>query len=225
MYAGSGQSDGTDTRGVQGSAEQRGRANITFEPALEAHRSMVDQESREGNPYNNNWAASILEAVPWDNGVVPRFLGGQDYQNYSNAAQSFEAAIAPILSGANVTEGEAKRIRAAIPQFGDTEQTLAQKARRREQMLNGAGGIIGAPSSFPNSAASRGPQQPRPATGNGQRVFTPAQVRAARSIRGVGTGIKGGRQNPHMINTQAQYITLPRGAWFIDEDGEIDRKP
>lgn len=148
--------DATDTKGVQGSAEQRGRVNITFDSALEAHRSMVAQERTQGNPFNNHWDARILEAVPFDSGSVARRVGGQDYQNYESASRSFEAAVLPILSGAAVTESEAKRmIRAALPQMGDTPQTLAQKARRREQMLNGAGAVVGAPVSFPNSRADR----------------------------------------------------------------------
>jgi hypothetical protein len=149
--------DPTDTKGVQASAEQRGRINITFDPALEAHRSMVKLESQKGNVFNKEWGARLAEAVPFDSGSVARTVGGQDYQNYESASRAFESAMLPILSGAAVTDSEAKRlIRAVQPQLGDSNETLRDKARRREQMLNGAGAALGGPVPFPQSRANRG---------------------------------------------------------------------
>jgi hypothetical protein len=156
--AGSGGIDPTDTKGVQASAEQRGRINITFDPALEAHRSMVRLEGQKGNVFNKEWGARLAEAVPFDSGSVARTIGGQDYQDYESASRAFESAMLPILSGAAVTDSEAKRlIRAVQPQLGDSNETLRDKARRREQMLNGAGAALGGPSPFPNSRANRNP--------------------------------------------------------------------
>jgi hypothetical protein len=154
----SGGIDPTDTKGVQASAEQRGRINITFDPALEAHRAMVRLEGQKGNVFNKEWGARLAEAVPFDSGSVARAIGGQDYQDYESASRAFESAMLPILSGAAVTDSEAKRlIRAVQPQLNDSNETLRDKARRREQMLNGAGAALGGPSPFPNSRANRGP--------------------------------------------------------------------
>ena len=59
----------------------------------------------------------------------------------------------PILSGAAVTESEAQRIvRAALPRFGDDQETLAAKARQRRQMLNGAALIGGRQPPYPQDS-------------------------------------------------------------------------
>ena len=153
--------DPTDTKGVQASAEQRGRINLTFDPALEAHRKLVSSEQYVGNAFNNNPIARTLSGVPGVGGVAARVTGGQDYQDYQSASKAFESAILPILSGAAVTESEAKRmIEAALPQIGDSAQTLKAKARRREQMLNGAASALGNDPVFPASRAYRGAPSP-----------------------------------------------------------------
>ncbi len=167
-----GGNDPTNPTGVQASAEQRGRVNITYDPALEAHRTLSNVEAirrRRGddpNVFNQEWGARALELVPFDGGAAARLAGGGAYQQYESANRAFESAMLPILSGAAVTESEARRmIRATLPQFGDTPETLRDKARRREQMLNGASRAIGAGVPFPAAAANRGvvPQQTRQA--------------------------------------------------------------
>jgi hypothetical protein len=158
-----GGSDGTDTKGVQASAEQRGRINLTFDPALEAHRTMVDTENRMGNAFDANLNAVAARKVPFVGGYLARKVGGQPYQDYQSSAKAFESSMLPILSGASVTDSEAARqIEATLPQPGDSVQTLRNKARRREQMLNGASSALGAGIPFPGSRAYRGP--PRPGT-------------------------------------------------------------
>ena len=89
--AGRGAADPTDTKGVQASAEQRGRVNITYDPALEAERTMTRMEAQKGNTFNNEWGARMLEAVPFDSGSISRTVGGRDYQQYESAARAFEA--------------------------------------------------------------------------------------------------------------------------------------
>jgi hypothetical protein len=162
MYSGGGGgSDGTDTKGVQASAEQRGRINITYDPALEAHRSLVQSERTQGNAFDNDLVARSLSGFGDIGKFAARKVGGQPYQDYQSASRSFESAMLPILSGAAVTPSEATRmIEAALPQAGDSLQTLAQKARRREQMLNGAGTALGGSVPFPASQAYRGPPRP-----------------------------------------------------------------
>ena len=131
--------DPTDTRGVQASAEQRGRIGITFAPALEAQDQLRNMEAQHGNVFNQEWGARMLEAIPFDGGAAARMAGGPLYGQYESAGRAFESSTLPILSGAAVTDSEARRmIRAALPQLGDSPEVLAEKSRRREQMLNGA---------------------------------------------------------------------------------------
>lgn len=61
----------------------------------------------------------------------------------------------PILSGAAVTESEAQRVvRAVLPRQGDSQAVLAEKARRRRQMLNGAALIGGRQLPYPEETVA-----------------------------------------------------------------------
>jgi len=141
-------------------ADQRARVAISYDAALEASQFLEQAESqavrRQGThgsdtPLGQDWGARMLEAVPFDGGTAARWAGGEDYQQYTRASSAFEAAMLPILSGAAVTESEAQRIvRAALPRQGDSQETLAAKARQRRQMLNGAAMIGGRPPPFPD---------------------------------------------------------------------------
>lgn len=154
-------------------AEARSRLALGLGPSINAQRQMYRSEQWKPenigtgrnalgkNPYGSNffpnadnivpnWLARAAEAVPFDGGAAARVLGGQDYQDYEQAAKTFEAAFMPILSGAAVTESEAKRmIRANLPQLGDTPQTLAKKATNRAMMINAAADLLGRPRPFP----------------------------------------------------------------------------
>lgn len=76
-----------------------------------------------------------------------------------------------------------------------------------------------------------GVQQAKPAARQTQAAskprqsFTPAQMQALKAIPGGPRGPGRSRTNPTLINGQAQFDRLPRGAYFIDEDGKLDRKP
>lgn len=140
-------------------ADQRARVAIQYEPALEATRLLEQLETdavrRQGShgsstPLGQDWGARMLEAVPFDGGSAARAVGGADYGRYVSASRAFEAAMLPILSGAAVTESEAVRIvRSTIPQLNDSREVLADKARRRRQMLNGAALIGGRDAPYP----------------------------------------------------------------------------
>lgn len=215
--------DPTDTKGVQGSAEQRGRTNMMFAPALDAVKTLERVESSGRNQFNDDWGARVLEAVPFDGGTAARMAGGRDYQEYESAARTFEAAVLPILSGAQVTDSEAKRmIRAALPQMGDDPATLADKARRRRQMIQNAARIIGQPDPF-------GPAQPQARQGAQRRFqrsdFTDAQIAALERVPGGRPGGQvGSRTNPRMIKSEREYRSLPNGAWYIDDGGFYGQK-
>lgn len=137
-------------------ASQRGRMNMGLAPMIQANQDMTGME-RGGNPLQRDWGATMLGSVdipvpftegktfsPFDD--LAKTVGGQDYQDYTQAAATFESQLMPIMSGAAVSPSEAQRqIRAALPQLGDSPQTLAKKARMRQQMLNGAAKSMGQP--------------------------------------------------------------------------------
>lgn len=142
--------------------DQRARVAITLDSALEAAQTLerleAQAQARQGThvsstPYGQDWGARVAELVPFDDGAVARLVGGSDYNAYNSASSAFEAAMLPILSGAAVTESEASRvIRAVLPQLNDSPEVLAQKRRRRHQMLNGAAQIGGRPLPYPDEA-------------------------------------------------------------------------
>lgn len=143
--------------GALASPEARSRIALTYEPALEAaaYLDRADSDAREAGEtvLSRNAAARAAEAIPFDGGSAARLIGGEDYQRYVSAASAFESSILPILSGAAVTESEARRlIRAVLPQLNDSAETLADKARRRHQMLNGAALVGGRELPFPNES-------------------------------------------------------------------------
>lgn len=136
-------------------ADSRVRLSLGFGPAVTAQRGMDAAETAGGertNPLNSDWGAATLDAIP-DWGLLSptaRVVGGEDYQRYTQAAKSFEAAVLPVLSGAAVTDSEASRqIRANLPELGDTPQTLERKALNRSMMLNVAADLLGRPRPFP----------------------------------------------------------------------------
>jgi hypothetical protein len=124
-------------------ADARARFMINLGPLQSAQANM---ERMDGAGYNLNqdWGAAALEAIPFDGGFAARVAGGEDYNAYTQAAKTFEAAIMPIMSGAAVTPSEAQRlIRAALPQPGDSPEVLAQKSEQRRQMINAVAQGIG----------------------------------------------------------------------------------
>lgn len=140
-------------RGGTFPSEQRARVAVTYNSALEASNLLQSMEN-DGYRINQDWGATATDALDMGTGVADswaRAAGGEDYNQYESARRSFEAAVLPILSGAAVTPTESRRlIRSVIPSAGDTDAVLADKARRRRQMLNGAATIGGITPPFPN---------------------------------------------------------------------------
>lgn len=141
------------------SPDQRARVEIGLEPAFEAVQTMDRLEISGGgggtraSPRNREWVASIVDFMDGEGtSAAARTMGGEDFQTYTSAASAFESGMLPILSGAAVTDSEARRmIRAALPQLGDGPTVLAQKARRRQQMVNGAAIIGGREPPYPEA--------------------------------------------------------------------------
>ncbi len=162
-------------------AESRSRLSMGLAQAIEAHKAMSAQE-RDHNPLQRDWGAALLRGLPMGLGTdAAKVVGGQDYQSYDNAMRSYEAAILPILSGANITPTEAPRQQGALsPQLGDSVQSLHEKERNRAMQLNGAARSMGQPPPFPevetfgvtNGQGMAAPQpQAHPQQGGGIPVY------------------------------------------------------
>lgn len=148
-------------------AEARTRLKLGLGPTIEAQQNLYKTEEwkpeRVGtgkDPSGHNpldtfrgGLAEWLTPENPNNSVLTRIaknVGGQDYQDYQQAAKSFEAAFLPILSGAAVMPTEAARmIQASLPQPGDSPKTLAKKATNRAMMINSAAELLGSPKPFP----------------------------------------------------------------------------
>lgn len=148
-------------------ASMRGRMDLGLGPMVKAQQDLSASEAGGVNPLDRDWGATVLDSVnipiPFTSGQggqsqtwsplhsVAKKVGGQDYQDYTQAAAAFEAQLMPIMSGAAVSPSEASRqIKAALPEMGDSPQTLATKAQTRKMMLNGAAKARSAPLPYPD---------------------------------------------------------------------------
>lgn len=140
-------------------ADARARFMLGLDALVEAERNLRASEEWEGegaearpsvNPFTRDWGARMAEAIRFDRGATARILGGQDYQDYEQAARTYESAMLPIFSGAAVTPTEAQRlIRADLPQFGDSLETLRRKAMNRAMRINAVAVGIGREAPYP----------------------------------------------------------------------------
>lgn len=197
-------------------ADARARFMINLGP-LQSAQANMERMDGEGYNLNQDWGAAALEAIPFDGGFAARVAGGEDYNAYTQAAKTFEAAIMPIMSGAAVTPSEAQRlIRAALPQPGDSPEVLAQKSAQRRQMINAVAQGIGqdAPYSDP---AMQTDQYGLPEYGipGGQEIAV--SPIAGGSPAGPGSGpdapvdISGLSASDLMALQPGQYIRFPDG--------------
>lgn len=172
------------TGGVLATPEQRAKLMLSVDPMVQAQQRLEAMESdsyrpkggvgglltslipgigpalqarmaKRGYSYDNDWGARMLEAVPFDGGAVARAVGGEDYQEYEQAARTYEASVMPLFSGAAVTESEAKRlVRADLPQLWDTKDNLKRKSDNRRMRINASAEMIGRPHPFPSGEGS-----------------------------------------------------------------------
>ena len=161
--------------------EARVRFGLGLGPTIEAQKNLFAAEqwnqtpqNRLGsNPYDSASSrfANMLSTPSKEGQIIgplrteaAKKIGGQRYQDYVQAAKSFEAAFMPILSGAAVSASEAERmIKASLPEPGDSPQTLARKAKNRAMMINGAAELMGQPKPFPRiESMSFGQAKKRP---------------------------------------------------------------
>ncbi len=146
---------------VKGDASQRGRLALALDPALNANNSL-ERDERPGNPLQKDWGASMLigmddqlkkkeEKGPGLLATLGRMAGGDDFQAYTQAASTFESSLMPVFSGSAVTQSEAQRfIKANLPVFSDSPETLKLKAKNRKMILNAAADIAGKPMPYPD---------------------------------------------------------------------------
>lgn len=144
-------------------ASQRGRMDLGLGPMVQSQQDMASVE-RAGNPFSlterpDNAVAKVADSIGLKVGQndirpfsgVAKAIGGEDYQKYQQAAAAFEAQLMPIMSGAAVSPSEASRqIKAALPELGDSPETLKTKARTRAMMLNGAAKARNVPLPYPD---------------------------------------------------------------------------
>jgi hypothetical protein len=94
--------------------------------------------SEGGYRPDQDWGAFVLDNIPFTGDVIARVAGGEDYQKFDNAYSTFEAAALPIMSGAAVTDSEAKRaLKALRVRIGDTDQAVARKMANMDRMVSG----------------------------------------------------------------------------------------
>jgi hypothetical protein len=156
------------------SADARVRVAAGLGPAIEAQKNLYSTEQWNQSPQKPNghnplnaFGPGLATMIAGDESPGPirnalaKQIGGQSYQDYTQAAKTFESAFLPILSGASVTASEAQRmIRASLPQMGDSPETLAKKAKNRAMMINGMAELMGNPPPFPRTQSMTfGPQK------------------------------------------------------------------
>lgn len=148
-------------------ASMRGRMDLGLAPMVRSHQRMTEIE-RRGNPYDlrTNPGNAVARLMTDTGFSIPaaginfyplegmaKFVGGQDFQDYQQAAKGFESQLMPIMSGAAVSPTEADRqVKAGLPELGDSDETLRSKGVTREMMLNGAAKSRGLPLPYPNTA-------------------------------------------------------------------------
>jgi hypothetical protein len=82
-----------------------------------------------------NVAATELERIPFVGDDLGRIVSTTDRAELSQAASAYESALLPILSGAAVTDSEARRtIRGSIPAPGDRPEIVAIKLAQMNAM-------------------------------------------------------------------------------------------
>jgi hypothetical protein len=118
-------------------AEAMARAGTSLPGVIRANERLDElfqaDQRFSGNP--RDALATAAGAVPFDGGYWERVIGTRGRNELMQATQAYESAIMPILSGAAVSESEARRtIRAGIPEPGDSTAILRQKAAHRHMM-------------------------------------------------------------------------------------------
>jgi hypothetical protein len=165
--AGGSKNDPSDPNAIKAGAEQRGRANLSLDPAITAMRATIDFEENDrdkrrirkvpNNPFSDEpyaYAEYTKAAGQDDTGPLKRqafsAMAGPDFNEEMNAYKQLESSLMPMFAGSAVTLSEAQRfLQANIPQPEDTANTIRAKRLARKQLVNGAASMVNAPPPFP----------------------------------------------------------------------------
>ena len=174
---------------VGGSAEQRGKVNLSLDPLITAMNATVnfekDREFSPGlfsglgiqsrrkvknNPFSDEPLAHAEFAQP-DIGPHKRriftAMAGPDFNEEMNAYKQIETAILPMFSGSQVVQSEAQRfLQANVPQPEDSYNTVKAKQLARKQLINGAAAQISKPPPFPEVGSWVYGRAPTPPSGS-----------------------------------------------------------
>jgi hypothetical protein len=164
-------SDPSDPNAIKAGAEQRGRVNLSLNPAITAMNTTIDMEEIDRDPKrrrkvpNNPFSdepiahAEYMKAMGQENtGPLKRqvfsAMAGNDFNEEMNAYKQMESSLMPMFAGSAVTLSEAQRfLQANIPQPEDSANTIRAKRLARKQLVNGAAAMINAPPPYPEVGA------------------------------------------------------------------------
>jgi len=141
------------------SAEAKNRVALGLPGVISANKQLTElfeggtrfsgTDDRGGLGIKNkrDQTATALSGVPFVGDYAQRVVGTDERDALLRASSAYESALLPILSGAAVTDSEARRtVRAAIPAPGDSDVVLQAKAELRsmhEQVMRA--GLSGQP--------------------------------------------------------------------------------
>ena len=239
---GGSKNDPSDPNAIKAGAEQRGRVNLSLNPAITAMNTTIDVEEIDRDPKrkrrvsNNPFSdepiahAEYMKAMGQeDTGPLKRqfFSGiaGNDFNEEMNAYKQMESALLPMFAGSAATLSEAQRfLQANIPQPEDTANTIRAKRLARKQLVNGAAAMVNAPPPYPEvgawgtrTASVPGAQGPlagiSPLRRDGGPQYNPR------------TQAPKGQRQPARPRNEAEFNRLPVGAQYVDpDDGKIYTK-
>ncbi len=191
---------GANARSLLG-AEAYARAVAGIPGAKEANARM-EQMRAEGYSPGKDWGARVVDAVPFVGNQVAAWAGGKDFQSYKQAFAQFEAAMMPILSGAAVSDSEAKRqILATRPELEDDPATLDYKDAQRKRMVDAVALAM-----------------------EGDRTALNAMIAERNTHAGGGAPTQDDEDLPR-ITTAEQRAQLTPGTWYLAPDGSRRRVP
>lgn len=199
-----------------------------FEAKAAAQGTLMDQAlddytgARIGGYDPANWKNSLAMGLEGGLPKVGPYLADLVRDNPSERGRAAELAFTEgslrALTGAAATEGEVRRnARTMFRQPGESPGVEKNKAAVRQRFADTTKRIAG-PAYMPPK-----PQE-RDGIPEGWRSrLTPAQLKTSQMFKG--SLAKGGtQQNPFAPTTDEEFKGLPKGAWYIDDDGKLFRK-
>lgn len=232
--------DPSDPNAIKAGAEQRGRVNLSLDPAITAMNSTIDFEENDrdkrrirkvaNNPFSDEpfaYAEYTKAAGQDDTGPLKRqafsAMAGPDFNEEMNAYKQLESSLMPMFAGSAVTLSEAQRfLQANIPQPEDTANTIRAKRLARMQLVNGAAAMVNAPPPFPQ-VGSWGTGRPAALPGaTGPLAGISPLRRAGGPQYNPRTQAPKGQRQPARPRNEAEFNRLPVGTQYVNPaDGRV----